>query len=496
MAAIVPYTIVGPGLTTVLVQDLLNLKIHKKFLRQLTTIEKPQPGRPKHIACCQRKGFMIDGGKVYFPRSAIRTHLYKFGLRAQNRYAMETPPREVQVESDPNMYVYQEVVIDYVMEGFAKAISPTYYIELGTGLGKTRIGCAIAGRCKVPTLILCPACKPIAEQWLETFQKLFPELVVGIYSNPTKNSKKVPPNFATHDIIIIIVNTFREKTPEFLEGCGLIIVDEAHEFQSAMNVKALWLATHAPRVLGLSATPAERSDEMDRHVFMFLGNPIKCADLPGFGTDTSDFFGEVTVEKYYCDEPKFCKIESTAIGTLGNLILDPVRLTHVCNAVDRISNMDLGAGKRHGIFVFAEHREYLSDIRDQLLERGHKVLVPEIDGDDDGDVEPAPGQAISILKGNVKQARVTEAQDAGAHIILTTYGYSRRGVSMVQMTAIVLATPRRSGMIQIAGRVFRKGSDETICRQIHDIVDMRTNLKSQHYERIKAFKKINLKILA
>jgi hypothetical protein len=57
------------------------------------------------------------------------------------------------------------------------------------------------------------------------------------------------------------------------------------------------------------------------------------------------------------------------------------------------------------------------------------------------------------------------------------------------MTALVKATPRRNGGIQIAGRVLRRGSDQTIVREIVDIVDMRTGLKSQWLDRAKDYKK-------
>ena len=43
-------------------------------------------------------------------------------------------------------------------------------------------------------------------------------------------------------------------------------------------------------------------------------------------------------------------------------------------------------------------------------------------------------------------------------------------------------------MKQIINRVFRLGSDQTIERQIIDIIDMKMPIKNQHKERIKAYK--------
>jgi len=73
-------------------------------------------------------------------------------------------------------------------------------------------------------------------------------------------------------------------------------------------------------------------------------------------------------------------------------------------------------------------------------------------------------------------------------VVLTTYGYSRRGVSLVEMTSIVLASPRRRGMRQILGRITRRGSDESILRIVVDVKDVRTALKGQSTDRRVVYK--------
>ncbi len=80
------------------------------------------------------------------------------------------------------------------------------------------------------------------------------------------------------------------------------------------------------------------------------------------------------------------------------------------------------------------------------------------------------------------------AQARASPIVLTTYGYSRRGISLGGMTAIVMATPRRNGMRQILGRITRRGSDQTIVRQVVDIKDMETPLRSQSSDRRRVYK--------
>jgi len=55
------------------------------------------------------------------------------------------------------------------------------------------------------------------------------------------------------------------------------------------------------------------------------------------------------------------------------------------------------------------------------------------------------------------------------------------------MTCIIEATPRRNGLRQILGRILRRGSDESIVRQVVDIVDTRTGLRSQAADRRKIY---------
>ena len=75
------------------------------------------------------------------------------------------------------------------------------------------------------------------------------------------------------------------------------------------------------------------------------------------------------------------------------------------------------------------------------------------------------------------------------HIVLTSYGFGRRGISLVDMTAIIMASPRKHGLNQIIGRIMRRGSDQSIIREIYDIVDNRSMLKYQFKEREKVYNK-------
>jgi len=516
----------------------------KKFLRSLTTIEKPQPGRPRIAPPARRLAYLFEGDRLIVPRNrgptlaktvgADRRPLIEVQRRVSSARALDSQclhPVEL-------LYDYQDAAVTHLCDGPLRPDSSAAgvaYLQMDTGLGKSRVGCGVVARLGVATIVVVPT-DAIATQWLDEFAAMYPDLRVAQYHNPTKSARRAPPSAATHDVIVVVVNTFRAKTPEFLEGFGLTILDEAHEYHSPVNSQALWLA-QTPAVLGLSATPAERKDGLDLYVRLHLGQEIMPATIPGFDITAVNFRGEVRIVDYK-GHPDHCETATTAAGTMsavltvGNVLRDPARLRLVAAEVDRLFRLHetappdelarLGLGprppeaatpkhpaggiRRHGVFVFAELREALPAIREALAARlGHdNVLTPELD--DGKTAEKTPGSAgsagsagsdtmaVSILRGGVKSTAVGCARAAGSHVVLTTFGFSRRGISLPDMTAAVFASSRRNGGIQILGRIRRRGSDESILRQVVDIVDVCTGLKGQVYDRRVIYRKIGYPI--
>jgi hypothetical protein len=346
---------------------------------------------------------------------------------------------------------------------------------------------------------------------------MFPGLRTGFYRNPTARTRARPPDPATHDVVVVIINTFRDKDPGWMEGFGTVILDEAHEYHSPQNGKALWLA-QTPAVLGLSATPLERPDGLDRYVTYHLGPPISAAAIPGFDVSAVNFRAAVR-EIVYGGHPDHCETVSTpqgvmsAVLTVDSILGDPYRLRLVAAEAARLyhlhrtaspaeleawglgprpesaatPSLPAGGVRRHGVFVFAELRRYLPALREALLAHfaPEEVAAPELEEEAFGPALDCP--QVSTLMGGVAPSAVGDARRAGAHVVLTTYGYSRRGISLTEMTSIILASPRRNGMRQILGRIFRRGSDESIVRQVVDIVDSRTGLRGQATDRRKLY---------
>jgi superfamily II DNA or RNA helicase len=83
--------------------------------------------------------------------------------------------------------------------------------------------------------------------------------------------------------------------------------------------------------------------------------------------------------------------------------------------------------------------------------------------------------------------------EKGARIIIATFSYCGTGISIIRMSAIILASPRYSNMKQIIGRILRRGSDTSIARDVIDIVDYRTCLAHQFRIRKNAYDYYNAK---
>jgi hypothetical protein len=469
----------------------------KKFdnlLRVLTIVNSPAYGIKQKIT-----SYRIVKNEIYFPwiMSTLLLKAHAIDVVVGLNFSIRRLNSDSCVVK--SLYNYQAALVDVLCNNHLNLdkmqnYQARAYLKLDTGLGKTRIGCAIVARLQVPTIVVVPT-KHIRNQWMEEFAITCPNMKCSIYTNLWKNQEPTPDNT---DVVIIIINTAYSKPASFFTKYGLTIYDEAHELYSPERSKVLW-NIQTPYILGLSATPLERKDNMDKLIPMHLGRPLDAVQLIKGEASRQlcniNWLGHVQ-EVHYAGHPDYLTVVTLpngcmhAISTIGNIIQDPSRLRMIAIEVKKIYFLHETEswnvpGKRHGIFVFAEHRNYISQIRDAIVEHFQKIgrlgeialSVPELESN------------ISILRGGVT---LKELEMANKNlIVLTTYGYSRRGVSLVDMTSIIMATPRRNGMRQLLGRITRRGSDERIIRYVVDIVDIDTPFISQSKDRRKIYNEKN-----
>jgi superfamily II DNA or RNA helicase len=410
------------------------------------------------------------------------------------------------ISSDLVPHPYQTVVLEEIAkrlsEDLAQQRRARMYLKMGTGLGKTLTACmAITG----PTLVIVPV-ESTRTQWMQTAEKMYfldPDtderrpVRVGAYENRhEKCVRKRPAGSATHDIVVIIVNTARQKTSEFFAQYNTVIIDEAHELSTPTATPMLWELGCVPKILALSATPNADNAGLNIHVAKYMGGVCDVETLPGFDPGENVFTGTVTKIRY-CGNPAYTEAVQNAgmnssMLTMKRVFMDPSRRLMVTQQIKALHDEDLGVNpatkeqRQHTIIVFAEMREQVQFICDDLAASGLTAYAPEL-VDEAAGAAGAAGAAVTTALIGGAGAETLNAARFESRIIVTTYQYTKRGVDIVKATCLVLATSRKSNMMQITGRIVRVGSDTTICRRIIDVVDEDSFLKSQFRKRKAAY---------
>jgi superfamily II DNA or RNA helicase len=92
-----------------------------------------------------------------------------------------------------------------------------------------------------------------------------------------------------------------------------------------------------------------------------------------------------------------------------------------------------------------------------------------------------------VLVGGTSEQTVNIARTK-SKVIFTTYSYCAVGVSITSMSALILASPRKSNLQQITGRIERRGGDINKERVVYDIVDQLSPLNKQYHTRKLVYK--------
>ena len=92
------------------------------------------------------------------------------------------------------------------------------------------------------------------------------------------------------------------------------------------------------------------------------------------------------------------------------------------------------------------------------------------------------------LQKNVEDSSllISSSQQPQKRVILTTYAFSSQGVDIPEATALIMATPRKTSMNQLIGRIMRNYKTNKK-RYISCIIDNHPIFKRQSEEREKLF---------
>lgn len=269
-----------------------------------------------------------------------------------------------------------------------------------------------------------------------------PTIIVG----PGKNCKKAWVDMWRGAKYVTM--NYALKNPTIFRSYGLTIIDEVHNIGTINRYEILWWC-NTKYVVGCSATP-NKLNGMDKFVPYFLG------PLHDLNNLTVPYTGCVhAIEHHSSDEP------------LGFGIHDAYRFLERDCARNRII-VDIIRKTSQNMFVFAEHTDYL----EYLCSLVHNGL---------------------LYTGKSKFSEAMLRPDA-PNVVFTTYCMASESLSLKNFFVILFATPRKSNMIQIVGRILRNSHvDEP--RHIYDFIDHGVSFfKKQFSVRRQYYRERNFKI--
>jgi superfamily II DNA or RNA helicase len=383
-------------------------------------------------------------------------------------------PREFkdpQMELTENQTVILNHLVStvYTPENITRGTSSTI-LQMDPGYGKTYLALGVINYIKKKTFIIVPNTY-LLRQWMEVLTEAFPNNTIGCYYGVKK---------IDGDIVVAIINSAL-KYPDYAK-CGLIIYDEVHMYCSN-KFAVIFSKAQAACCLGITATPTDRIDKFDPVAHWALGKVIYAEKLPEWNAANVNFTSEVT-RVLYDGHKDYTKILESAAGIVSVPLMvnqlqeDPYRNKLIVAYAIKLYNMG------RNVFVFSDRREHLHGLAKVLSEYKVEFEAPELEVPN-GKI-PKNLKGVTELMGGSTDQDIERAKDTG-RIIMTTYQYSGTGVSINKMNSIILATPRKSNMKQILGRIYRLTSDATIVRHIIDLVDNKICLKSQFYTRKKTY---------
>lgn len=332
-------------------------------------------------------------------------------------------------------------------------------LQMDPGYGKTYVAISIINYLKIKSMIIVPNIY-LLNQWKSTLEFVFPDTKIGLYYGTEKSDG---------DIIIAVINS-AIKYPDY-ENIGLTVLDEAHMYCSKTFSK-IFRVCQTCCVMGLSATPKDRTDKLDKMLPWYLGDIIHADKIEGWEPGNVSFSSNVIKVEYNCS----LQNAITEINEKNGMVSVPKMINKFI--LDKSRNklivkyaIELYKQKKN-VFIFSDRRSHLHDLYNMLIINNKNVVIEE--------------KKASELMGGSTEQDIENAINK-SKIILTTYAYSSTGVSINKMNALILATPRKNNMKQILGRIFRLKGDQNEKRIIIDIVDNKTCLKNQYYTRKKIY---------
>jgi superfamily II DNA or RNA helicase len=406
-------------------------------------------GEPETLCFVEERG-----GELRLPRGAIhvlRRAAAQEGVIVGCDDARRLPEEILSEMPELSLRDYQAAAVDKLV----KVTQGTVVIPCGGG--KTRVGMGAIARLRTPTLILVHTLD-LAEQWMgELRDKL--GLEAGLIGDGEVHPKPI-----TVAVIQALVRWDPAKLDAFLEGFGLVILDEAHHV-AASTFHCVLDRCPARYRLGLTATP-ERTDGLTALLDLFLGPPLAVVtheQLVEAGVLTVP---EVRAIETAFNYPYTCAEDYAPM--LAAVARDAARNQQIVDAV--VAEAQAG----HVCLVLSGRIDHCEALASAVSESG----VP-----------------AAVLTGEVKRARRKELLDearAGSLSVLVATSLADEGLDLPRLSRVFLAFPSRARgrTVQRLGRLMRPHPDKRDAI-LFDFVDRRVPiLRRHHLERRKLYAEV------
>ncbi len=373
------------------------------------------------------------------------------------------------LKEEQHAYIHEIVGLPTIV-GNKKPMNFTLVAKPGEG--KSYMGLYLASMISGKTALILPNTLQLQE-WRNILATLFPSVVVGEYHSgaPKKDGDIVIMLKASALTDVFVFGDVEIPWADYCKRFRTVLFDEVHNYPTQKSQELFW--RYACRnTIGMTGTPNERQDGFDEIYIQHVGKIIEKPNM--VLTGGKKWKGFVRKIEYSGSRKYTEKIVNAATGFTSaqamarQFATDPHRNLLIIDEITRLLELD------KNIYIYAEHRDTLTSMRAMLNEK-----FPDVKN--------------YVLMGGVSSEDITAAaQDA--KIILVTYGYASEQLSIPKMDAIVLVTSRMSKFRQILPRILRLSGDENCVREIVDIVDVETTIKSQFGKRSKVYKEYNFPV--
>lgn len=375
----------------------------------------------------------------------------KFGMPKINKlesYEYPTFKMEYSGKMRPN----QEAILEKVCKSFDDPNGRGGIIVCGCGSGKTNMAIWLACKYKLKTLFLVHK-EFLMNQFVNRVKSFTNCKEVGLIKQ-----NKVETD---HPFVVGMVQSImkRDYDDKIFKDFGLIIIDEVHHM-GARNFSKVYQKLTAKYMLGISAE-RDRNDRTYGIINWYMG-PILHAEEQKPNS-------MVVVKKYSYNTSNEKRMQTVKLKGTET----PDRSTMISNLVHI---------KRRNRFILSLIEELYDQGKNILFLTGRltqiSVLYKLLEQN-----EYIKGN-IGTYVGSMKQAQLDESSTK--QIILGTYSMAAEGLDIVDLNALILATPM-SKVNQPIGRILRKDMYEENPLVI-DIVDNGNQIfNNQSYKRDKYY---------